>query len=184
MLFAPISAQQGLILVDGTGGTPEAFRSITAAVNSSAPGDTIYIRGLEMSGVPFGYADIVHPAFWSTQDAETFPIHLKPGMTLKPLDSTPVYVWSAATGGPPEALFVADPGSSGVPTHLVDLHLAGGIAGVKITGAAGSSHDVLLEDLRFSWHTIGLDVQGRRFLRRTDVAGLPLRRSQARSRRL
>lgn len=91
------------LVVDGSGSTPGAYKSISAAIATvTGPGAVIEIVGLvdPASGMPTGYSD--NPFFpTTTQSAEIFPILVPPGVTLRRLGSAPVYIWSAAAGSPP-----------------------------------------------------------------------------------
>lgn len=115
------------LVVDGSGSTPGAYKSISAAIATvTGPGAVIEIVGLvdPASGMPTGYSD--NPFFpTTTQSAEIFPILVPPGVTLRRLGSAPVYIWSAAASSAPN-IFEVQPASTLQPVKFVELNIIGG----------------------------------------------------------
>ncbi|RMH03913.1 MAG: hypothetical protein D6702_04535, partial [Planctomycetota bacterium] len=138
--------------MDGTGATPGAFSSITTAVAAAGSGDTIYIRGMELNGSPVGYCETPYLPY---QGPETFPIVLKPGMVLKPMDTTAVHVWTTS-GSPPPALFQVQARTGSEMTKLESLILGGGQVGLLVDGTGGGNYDVTVKDVIFARNSIGL----------------------------
>ncbi len=87
--MTPLLSQTQIVVVDGTGLTQGAFPSITDAVASSPPGTKIFVKGMVLDGSPVGYCE---SPYFPSQNPETFPIHLKPGMTLQSSGSQRPYL--------------------------------------------------------------------------------------------
>lgn len=143
MLPPPI---QTTYVVDGSGGTPGAFTSITGALASSASGDTIQVKGMvdSVSNLPVGYTEI---NFFGGI-GETFPLVVPSGVTIAGT-SGPVYVYSQ-NASPPAAIFDLNTGVS--QTRIGNLGVLGGAIGIKVHGG---NADVLLQKITFSNNVVG-----------------------------
>ena len=141
-------------MVDGSGSTPGASISITAGIAALVPGDTVIdVVGLvDANGDPVGYSQT---PFLATQGAETFPLVVPPGITIRQMGSAPVYVWDSF-GTPGLILFELEPSLVGPAlTRLTNLTIMGGFIGVSADWlTAPRELDVLVKSCRFSGQTI------------------------------
>ena len=154
---------QQTYLVDATGVAPlpggaTRTSSLTAAANAAIAGDTILVQGLVdlATGQILGYSEQAWYPYQQTWGAETFPILLKAGVTLKPADSTPVYVWSITS--PTSLIELQAPTSSPVAlTRIEGLTLIGGIVGVQARQTTGTASQTLLKSLVLNRNAIGAE---------------------------
>ncbi|RMH02624.1 MAG: hypothetical protein D6702_08270 [Planctomycetota bacterium] len=141
---------QGQAVVDGSGGTPGAYLTISDAVAGTAAGDTILAKGLidGATGLPIGYAN------------ESFPIPATE-RTIKQYPGTPaVYVYPPSGSGATAVFSIAVSGGAPKATTLKDLRLVGGPIGVEVVvGSAPSQDSVTLDGLRFSRNETAVSVR-------------------------
>ena len=78
--------------------------------------------------------------FFSLLPQETFPIPLPSGVTLAPVDATPVFIWHSS-GITPTAIIQVSPG--GTLTSIGRMNILGGSIGVEVLSSSG---DVLLRE--------------------------------------
>ncbi|MFK5956595.1 MAG: hypothetical protein QM477_09145 [Planctomycetota bacterium] len=129
--------------MDARGGAD--FESISAAATSGiTSGAIIAVQGLTdpATGSPVAYSNLNFLV--PTNGSETFPILLPHGVSLIPVDSTPVYIWPTAGMTPPSVIRVV--GSSPDLTAIGRMNILGGIVGVDID-STGADKDVLLRDV-------------------------------------
>jgi len=117
MLPPPV---QTTYVVDGSGGTPGAFTSITGALAGAGSGDIVQVKGMvdPVSNLPVGYSE--NNFFGGI--GETFPISVPSGVTIAGI-SGPVYVYSQ-NASPPAAIFDLSTGSA--QTRIGNLGVLGG----------------------------------------------------------
>jgi len=155
----PLVAQQTYV-VDATGiaaipvGATRTS-SLTAAANAAVAGDTILIHGLvdPLTGQILGYSEQAWYPYQQTNGAESFPILLKAGVTVKPANSTQVYVWSTVAA--PALIELLPPTVAPSLTKIESLTLIGGLIGVKVRQTTGSASQTLLKNLVLDRQQIG-----------------------------
>lgn len=126
------------------------YFSITAAALASVSGDTIFIRGMvDAAGAPKAYS--------LATSGESFPITIPAGVTVKPLDGTPVFVAIDITDPAVEILTSqAVPGPTPPQTRIEQLRLGGANVAISASAAANQQINAVLEGIRFGVNTTGL----------------------------
>ncbi|RMH00993.1 MAG: hypothetical protein D6702_12490 [Planctomycetota bacterium] len=102
-------------------------------------------------GVVHPYSEVSLPS--QGGKVETFPINIRPGVTVQPYDADPVWVLSR-NGSPAIFQLEGRPAGAGSDTVLSNLVVAGGDQGILIDGSTGGFFDAHLQGLKLLWNTV------------------------------